>query len=190
MKKIISLLLSAATLFLLVSCSNGDEAPDGYKIASNSEACAYTLFVPENWVTSAGENKTDYTMATVANADRCNVSLSVVSDVESGATFEEFWAAQEAQYKALFPDGFTVEKTGETVKVGSLNGIRCIYTASFGGKQYKFMQVFVPRSTVFTAKLYAFTYTASLDKVEGKDVTHYDEHLETVNEILSYVNWD
>ena len=113
-----------------------------------------------------------------------------MSDVESGESFDEFWAAQEEEYKKLFPDGFTVLEKGASVKVGGISGFRCVYTASFGGVEYKFMQVFVPRSTVFTAKLYAFTYTAENAKVEGKETTHYDEHLEKVNEILSYVQWD
>lgn len=187
MKKILCLLLALASLLVFTACSDGD-VPDGYKLASNSEACKYSLYVPESWI--FGENKTGVTMATVAKGDECSVSLSLVSDVEAGESFEAFWAAQENEYKTLFHEGFSVEEKGALVKVGGENGFRCVFTATFGGKQYKFMQVFVPRVAFFTSELYAFTYTASTDKVEGKDATHYDEHLETVNEILSFVQWN
>ena len=190
MKKIIALLLCFATLFAFFACGGEDDAPDGYKKASNDEACAYTLYVPENWVQNPGENKTNFTMATVSNTDSCNVSLSVVSDIASGATFEEFWAAQEAQYKTIFHEGFTVVEKGASVKAGGLSAIRCVYTARFGGKDYKYMQVFIPKQSFFSAELYVFTYTASAEKVSGKETTHYDEHLETANAILSYLKWD
>ena len=188
MKKTLCLLLLLASLLAFSACSDGGDAPDGYKLASNSDACEYSLFVPDGWI--CGENKTGVTMATVGKSDECSVSLSLVSDVKAGDSFEAFWAAEENEYKKLFPDGFSVEEKGALVKVGGENGFRCVFTASFGGKQYKFMQVFVPKSGLFTSELYAFTYTASSDKVEGKETTHYDEHLETVNEILSFVKWN
>lgn len=188
MKKILCLLLATVSIFALTACSGGDDTPDGYKLASSSEACKYALYVPESWV--AGENKTGVTMATVANRDECSVSMALVSDVESGDSFEAFFAAQEKSYQTLFHEGFSVIEKGAVVKVGTENGFRCVFTATYGGKQYKFMQVFVPKASFFTSELYAFTYTASMDKVEGKDTTHYDEHLEAVNEILSFVKWN
>ena len=189
MKRIVCLLLAIFLTFALVSCGESEDAPTGYKLASNSAACRYSLYVPEGWIASPDENKTNYTMSTVSNTDPCNVSLSIITDVASGATFEEFWAAEEESYRTIFHEGFEVLEKGAVVKVGDASGFRCVFTARFGGKDYKYMQVFIPRSDFFTSELYAFTYTASLDKAAGKDVTHYDEHLETVNGILSLIKW-
>ena len=190
MKRIVCLLMACLLAFSLASCGKDDEAPAGYKLASNSEACRYALYVPEGWVTSPGENKTNYTMSTISNTDACNISLSLVTDIASGATFEEFWAAEEAQYKAIFSEGFEVLEKGKAVKVGDASGFRCVFTARFDGKDYKYMQIFIPRSDLFTAELYAFTYTASAEKVAGKETTHYDEHLEDVNGVLALVKWN
>ena len=181
MKKIFCLILAMLSLFALVSCSGSDEAPDGYKLASNADACKYSLFVPENWVTSEGENKTNFTMATVANTDACNVSFSLINDVEAGDSIDAFWEKQVAEYTKLFSD-FSALSEKEQVTIGGSVGYRYITTASYGGKTYKFMQVFVPKNEIFTAELYAFTYTA--------EVSHYDTHLETVNQIISYFKWD
>lgn len=189
MKRIVCLLTAILLVFVLTACGDDEGVPTGYKIASNSEACRYTLYVPEGWIASPGENKTDYTMSTVSNTDACNISLSVVTDVASGESFEAFWTAEEASYRTIFHEGFEVLEKGTVVKVGDASGFRCVFTARFGGKDYKYMQVFIPRSDFFTSELYAFTYTASADKVEGKDITHYDEHLETVNGILTLVKW-
>ncbi len=189
MKKILCLILALASVFAFASCSGDDGTPDGYKLASNDEACKYSLYVPENWVTSAGENKTNFTQATVSSADACNISFSPVTDIDMGDGLDEFWVKQEAEYKKLFPD-FTVLSAKEIVAVGGANGYRYISTATYGGVEYKFMQIFVPKSNIFTAELYAFTYTARTEKAEGKDVSHYDEHLETVNQIISYFKWD
>ena len=67
------------------------------------------------------------------------------------------------------------------VSLDGVNGFRYTFTAKHGGKDYKFMQVFVPRATLMTAELYVFTYTAAAD--------HYDGHLEAVNEIFSHFKW-
>lgn len=189
MKKILCLLLALASVFAFASCSQDDGTPDGYKLASNDEACKYSLYVPENWVASDGESKTNFTQATVSNADSCNISFSPVNDLAMGDGLDEFWAKEEAKYKILFPD-FTLLSAKEVVAFGGANGYRYIFTASFGGTEYKFMQIFVPKSEIFTAELYAFTYTARTEMAAGKDVSHYDEHLETVNQIISYFKWD
>ncbi len=181
MKKFFCVFLVLAVLLSFASCSKEETVPDGYKLASNSEACAYSLFVPESFV--SGDSGSTFTKANVSNSDTCEISFMTVSEI-GGNTVAEHWESLQASYAATFPEGYAVteDEQGTAVAVGGINGFRYIFTAKYGGKDYKFMQIFVARSTVMTAELYVFTYTAAAD--------HYDTHLEAVNGIVSHIVWD
>lgn len=181
MKKILCVLLALTALLSFSSCAKEAAVPDGYKLASNAEACAYSLFVPESFV--AGDSGSTFTKANVSNSDACEVSFMTVADI-GGNTVAEHWESLQAEYAATFPEGYAVteDEQGAAVSVGGINGFRYIFTAKYGGKEYKFMQIFVARSTLMTAELYVFTYTAAAD--------HYDTHLEAVNGIVSNIVWD
>ncbi len=74
MKKIIALLLLSVMLLSLAACGSGEEgAPDGMKLASNTEIVDYKLFVPEDWVVTAS---TGMTMAQVSLNDVSNVVVT------------------------------------------------------------------------------------------------------------------
>ena len=180
MKRILCLFLALTMLLLFVGCSKDDGTPEGYKLASNDETCKYTLYVPETWISETKD--TNFTMATVSTSDRSNVSMAQVTDVVSGESFADFWGRQKAQYTTLFGESFTVEKEAEAVKVGERSAFRCIFTATYGGVEYKYMQVFITHTELLSAELYVFTYTAEKAK--------YDGNLEKVNEVLSYIRWD
>lgn len=188
MKKIIAALLLLSTLFFAVSCSKeAADAPDGYKLASNDALCDYALYVPEVFVTESAQS--NYTIATVSNADKCTVSVAKLENVYA-STVAEYWEACKADY--AFLSDFTVvsqgadaegnavewEKasvgTGETLK----EGFRYVFTGKYGGKEYKYQQIFLVHGNAFSSSLYCITYTALAD--------HYDGHLETFNQILGY----
>ncbi len=182
MKKILCVLLALVAVLSFTACSGDDTVvPDGYKLASNSEACAYSLFVPENFI--SGDSGSTFTKADVSNSDHCEVSFMITPEI-GGNTVAEHWESLQASYAATFPEGYAVteDEQGTVVSVGGVSGFRYIFTAKYGGKDYKFMQIFVARATVMTAELYVFTYTAAAD--------HYDTHLEAVNGIVSNIVWD
>ena len=180
MKRIVCFFLAMTMLLLLAGCSKDKDAPDGYKLASNKDTCKYTLYVPESWICEVRE--TNYTTATVSSTDRSNISMAQVTDVVSGESFADFWGRQKNQYTALFGESFSVVSEAEAVKLGGRNAFRCIFTASYDGVSYKYMQIFVTNTELLSSELYVFTYTASAAK--------YDENLEAVNAVLSYVQWN
>ena len=187
MKKLIALALVLATL-LLVSCgSTAGDAPDGYKLASNDTLCDYVLYVPEVWV--AESNASNYTIATVSNADKSSVSVAKLQNVYAD-TLDEYWASCKGEY--TFLTDFTVLSQGtnengepvewEKVTVGmgenAMTGFRYVFTGKYNGTSYKYQQIFLVRNGVFSSSLYCITYTATLEK--------YDAHLETLTAMLGY----
>lgn len=183
MKRITLCLLALLMIFSLVSCGEEDTTPAGYQKASLDTVCDYVLYVPDTWVVQSG-SAANFTAATVANGDACNVSMMTVEEVYAKSV-EEYWAEQAAEYAAIFGAITVVEENAAATVGNGENKVekarRYVFTAKHGaeGKQtdYTFMQVFIVRDTLNGSKLYCFTYTATTD--------HYDGHLEAVNGILT-----
>lgn len=163
------LLLLCLALPLLFSCArNQSDIPSGFRLASDDEVCAYRLYVPENWTVNAG-GKTDFTMTTIPCDSRCSLSVAVISSFEEG-TVEDFFQAQKAEYDRLF-DSVTVEEEGKGAKmaIGGQTGFRYQFDAARDGKEYRFMQILIPRNEGLGGyRYYLITYTA--------DKTHFDTH--------------
>ena len=183
MKKIAICFLAVLMVFSLVSCGGDDTVPSGYKRASDPSVCEYELFVPDTWITTSG-TPTNFTSATVAPGDKCNVSVMAVESV-TAETVGDYWKEQQAEYEALL-GAITVVEEGGKVTLGSgdktVNGHRYVFTAKYTKGEtvtdYKFMQIFFLKTGVLSgSSLYVFTYTATAD--------HYDNHLEAVSGILS-----
>lgn len=175
MKKTVSLLLLLTVIFSLVACGgNTDGAPEGYKLASNSEVCSYSLYVPEAW-TSESE-KSDYTMAKISSLDPCSVSLAVLDGVYA-ETMADYWTSVKDSYHFL--TDMTVIEEGAQATIGSgesvRQGYRYVFSGKYGDTTYRYMQIFFTKGGL-DANVYCFTYTA-LDE-------HYDAHLEVVQTIL------
>ena len=172
-------MLTFALLFSLASCQGEMLVPDGYKLASHEDACRYYSFVPDAWIVSSGD-ATDFTDATISTLDPCNISLSVMEGVYA-ETMADYWKQHVTEYEKLF-DTFTVIEEGTGVKIGAedhqLQGYRYTFTSSFGGKEYKQMQIFFVHNGVLASQVYCFTYTSTPE--------HYDTHLEQINQILAY----
>ena len=187
MKKIAALLL-ALSMLLLASCAkDADEAPQGYKLASNDALSDYVLYVPEVYV--AESTQSNYTIATVSNADKCTVSVAKLENVYA-ATVAEYWEQCKGDYSFL--TNFTVVSNGTddagnpvewqkaTVGTGerARQGYRYVFTGDYNGTTYKYQQIFLVHGDIFSSSLYCITYTATAD--------HYDTHLEALNAILGY----
>ena len=194
MKKFLALVLALASILAFSACGNKDEVPDGFQLASDADACAYSLYIPENWV--AGNGGSSMTTATAnGSGEKCNISFALLAeypqaDAEGNVTIAAIWNADQEKFKAIFGESFTVleqcNENGEpNAWVGDKQAYRYVYTATYLGTEYKFMQVYV--STV--QGVYVFTYTATT-ATDKDGVAHYDKHLEQVNAILGYVTFD
>lgn len=176
MKKLIALLLALCALLSFAACGKEDPiAPEGYKVASNGEICAYNLYVPETWV--AQSDRTDYTIAAVSSSDGCTVSVAKLEDVYA-ETMGQYW--EECKSKFTFLSDFAVTEEGAQVSVGSdgRQGYRYRFSGKYNGTEYAYMQVFFFDSNTFSPGFYCFTYTATAE--------HFDKHLPLVNDILGY----
>lgn len=188
MKKLIALLLVLSTLLFAVSCAkDADAAPQGYKLASNDALCDYVLYVPDVYVCES--NASNYTIATISNADKCTVSVAKLENVYA-ETVDAYWTECKQEYSFL--SDFVVETqgsdeagnpiewakasvgTGETLK----EGYRYVFTGTYNGTAYKYQQIFLVHGNAFASSLYCITFTSLAD--------HYDGHLEAFNQILGY----
>ena len=162
-KKIALLLLAALTALALVSCGGkSDETPIGFKKASNDDACAYTMYVPENWTVSTG-SVTDYTMATFTGG---SVSMAMVTSV-AATTVDEYWQDCQEEYARIFEE-FTpdaADKQGAQVKLDESFGTRYFFNAKYNGVEYRYMQIYTVHqdSLLSGSSLYIFTFTARAD---------------------------
>ncbi|MBP3436990.1 MAG: hypothetical protein J6K61_03670 [Clostridia bacterium] len=185
-KRILALCLALFAVMSLAACSgNGDGTPDGFQKASLDKACSYELYVPESWVVSSG-SETDYTMTSIAATDPCSLSVAVV-DTLVDQTYDTYWQEKQEEYKKLF-DTFTPDEAsaqGAVVNGSNWDGRRYLFNATYGEKEYRCMQIFIPHSSSLVEgyRLYVVTYMAQKDHFD----THYDnEQDQDIATILSY----
>ena len=92
-------------------------------------------------------------------------------------TPDEYWADYKEDFTNTFSD-IAFEGEGEATLVDKIAAKKYVYTATVTGIQYKFMQVV----TITNGTVYIFTYTST--------PANYDTHLEEVNDILSYIEFN
>ncbi len=93
------------------------------------------------------------------------------------SSVEEYWDYYSETFAKTFPD-MVYEVEGENLLLSNKQAKRYVFTATVSGISYKFMQVVL----LDAGTVYVFTYTALPDK--------YDEHIESVEEILGYLSID
>lgn len=161
----------------LVSCANKDGAPDGYKKISEDNI-GYNLYVPTLWEESGPCG------AIVGAGDPSKVSL-MAFDAGDATSAEQCFEVYAKELLAQFPDLTYIEE-GTDVKLGEHAAKQYIYTATVGGREFKFMQViyftYNQNFVISQPEAYIFTYTASADL--------YDSHIEDVIEIMRFVKFD
>lgn len=201
MKKTLFLPFAALLLSILMlgGCSKQDpNAPDGYQIASNDKV-DYTLFVPNDWVVDTDANSM-VTSAHISEYEGANITMMVYDNesypAETTADGEEispvvrYWADNQESLAKLFDldaegnSTFKLESDGKTTLMGktakgaNVPAYTYVYTGTIGGVELKYMQVIACHNDSF----YFFTYTAAAER--------YDEFVDAVNELLTYVVFD
>lgn len=164
-KRMLSLvLLLLVSLPLLFSCGSTEaEAPSGFVLASDPKTCSYRLYVPENWAVQSG-SKSNYTMTTIPCDHRCSLSVMVVDNFPEG-TVDNFFEQNKAEYET-FLNEVTVEEEGRgaSVTVGGVAGYRYQFTAKYGERDLRYMQIYIPRNEGLGGyRYYLVTYTADKD---------------------------
>ncbi len=174
MKKITALLLAMfLCVSLLASCGNeASTAPMGFKEISD-DGVTYDLYVPDEWI---ADISTGFTSAYYDGRDPSNISMMAFELDGSITSVADYWASNEPDLKAVFPDLEYVD-TAE-ITLDGVPGMQYIYTASMSDINYKIMQLV----TIHNNQVYIFTYTATTDM--------YDTHIEDVIAMLDYFNFN
>lgn len=193
---VIALLMA---LLMLGGCSSQDpNAPENYQIASNDKV-DYTLFVPKDWVVDTDEGSlvisahvSDYEGAniTMMAYDNDSYPAETAEDGKEISPVVRYWADNEASLSKLFDldeEGNSTYKLeskatttlmGKTAKGANVPAYAYVYSGEIGGIALKYMQVIACHRDSF----YFLTYTAAAD--------HYDEYIDAVNELLTYIVFD
>ncbi|MBQ8382007.1 MAG: hypothetical protein IJX47_02250 [Clostridia bacterium] len=193
----LAMLLTAP--LLLSGCSEQDpNAPDGYKLASNDNV-EYHLFVPKDWIVDTAEDNL-MTAARVSDVINTNISMIAytndtyeVKKDEKGNSISpvpEYWSDYKADLERIFDlddEGKTTfalseDLSGKTCLIGgnsesgkTATGYTYVYTGKIGGTELKYMQVIIFQKETF----YLLTYTSV--------PSQYDEYVDEVEEILTYI---
>ena len=175
-KRVLALVIFVVLVFSLVSCTKDAYAPVGMKRITNKDIVDYTMYVPVEWTEDIS---TGIVTAYYSEKDRSNISV-MAFDLDGdnlNMTVDEYWTDYKEDFIATFSD-LAFEAEGEATLVDKIAAKKYVYTATVTGVQYKFMQVV----TITNGTVYVFTYTSTPD--------YYDSHLEDVNEILSYIEFN
>lgn len=176
LKRSLALIIFAVVLLSFVSCTKDAYAPVGMKRITNKDVVDYTMYVPVEWTEDIS---TGIVTAYYSAKDRSNISMMAfdLAGDNTGMSPEEYWADYKEDFTATFSD-MEMVSDGESVLVDKIAAKKYVYTATVTGVQYKFMQVI----TITNATVYVFTYTSTPE--------YYDSHVEAVNEILSYIEFN
>ena len=181
-KRIISIILLSCMLiatFSLMSCSEGDGAPDGYQlVARNGDK--FRLYVPTQGWTPNTEG--GVTSAIFSMEPHISVGVYVADDAE-GMTVEQYWAHSEENMKAELENYQFVGKEEEML--GGKKATRYVYTADLEARgkeepvKYRYLTILCENGD----ELYVFIYCAP-------DEVHYEANLPDVEGIIEVFAFD
>lgn len=171
MKKILSLCLACILLALsLVACGKDEiDTPPYTQLASDPTVVDFYLFVPDNWTVdiSTGTATAYYSINDPTNICATLNQLTVVNTEDPyGAYFASF----SKQFADVFGDPEGVETSN--LLLDGHDARQYVYTAAFGGIEYKFWQVVCIRQ----GRVYTVTYSSTVE--------NYEKHAADMQEAL------
>ena len=191
MKKLI--ILTVLSLLILSSCTREPanieadfidaESGEIYRLANN-QAVDFYFYYPENFILDKNaamisifindleiiENELDGGAVLDVYVNP-NLSAYVHSTQENYADASQYW---EEYMKPSLSVGFQdifIESGGD-IEIAGISGRKYIYSASLGGKDYKYAQVIFFKDR----EIYTLTYTAPLSK--------FDKHLKVLDVVV------
>lgn len=188
MKRLLLLALVLAMCLSLFSCGE-DMAPDGMKLASDTQIVDYKLYVPEEWMVSEAERAT--TQAFASEGDRTNVLVMQWNVTENIKTVPDWW---EKEYKPqVFTAGAVQDHQilvqGEEMLLDSKPAYKYVYTGKIGDSYFKYELV----SCVTQGSLYVIQFTYMQDVVQqGEEITFKTEekHKDSVKKMIDNFKFD
>ena len=144
------------------------EAPEGMQLASNDDV-AYRFYVPASWVL---DKSLPTSSAYVSESDRSNVNVTVfMPDEGQFSSVDAYFDFCKSELETTMT--FEGEVESEEFTLDGCKGKMYRYTATFGGKTYRFAQTIAS----YRGMIYTVTYTAKVDT--------FDTHYQSYRDILS-----
>ena len=137
MKRFLAILLALISCLCFFSC-DADEAPDGMKLASNTDIVDYRLYVPESWIVSNADRGA--TQAYASEGDRTNVLVMQWNITENTVTVDDWW---EKEYKPQVFETNAVQEhkvlsEGEGVTLDKKAAKSYSYTGKIGDSFFRY----------------------------------------------------
>ncbi len=159
MKKFVSLFLVCVLLaFTLISCGDTYNVPTGMQIASDTEIVDYLLYVPEEWKV---DMRTGVTTAYYSVNDPSNISVTMNASESSVDGFDAYFEKQLDELGTVFTVVGEVESAN--LLLAGKAAQQYVYTAEFGGTEYKFWQVVC----IHESRVYTVTYSSTTENYES-----------------------
>ena len=181
MKRIILIILTAAIMLALVSCS-GDEAPDGMKAVCDREITGYSFYIPDAW--SVGETGA-VSAAYIMNFDSAlgrsvYTTVSLAEGKRPDDIGEYFRSCIES---SAFAGAVEMITDGQTTTLGnSDSAVKYVYKLEYDSQKYSVMQIFAS----YGERFFTFTFTA-LDAEKSDGVSYFDYYVEDVGKMTGNV---
>ena len=178
MRKLLSLLLVAATVFAIcasmVSCGKSTDAPEGMQLVRGGEDVGYNFYCPEEWTVS---NVGTISAAYVSKVDTTSVSLT--ESEMPAKSFKEYFMDSTARF--TFPIEITVN--GDVCNFGNAEeAYKFVYSYEYKEIGVVCMQILAK----YQGRFYIFTFTSySAERTEGE--SYYQFYLEKVQQIIDNV---
>lgn len=175
----------ALSVLTLISCSDGEEVPEGLEIVTVSKEEGFKLYCPEGWTLINSKLDTDRPVFGAKMSAFNNISMTFTeanmpAGLAEAADKNASLGAIDAYFKASlkeFPEDMEVTVVTSPVLSNFGNApeaYKCVYTYKYETYNFACMQYFVRNSADF----YIFTYTSYGDV--NDEESDYRVHLEKI----------
>jgi hypothetical protein len=175
-KPLVLLFAILSLVFVLVSCGDESDVPDGMQLASDTKIVDYNLYVPEDWIVDTNPALA-VSMAHVSASDRSNISVAQWNLTTDTSTVDKWW---ENEYKQQLIDSLNADITleGKEIIIDGKSAKQYEFSAVIDGTTYKYMV----SATVRNGSIYVITYTSNEE--------NYDKNLDDVSAILENMKFN
>ena len=178
MKKILAICICLFICFSFSACGNKSEinVPMGMQLASDENVPDYILMVPNDWTV---EESTGTTTAYYKD----NLSGAVIATFTASfnvpsadITLDNYFDSFSEEFANIFGEN-EANIESSSAKLGNEDAKQYIYTANFGGVEYKFWQVFC----LHEGRMYTLTYSTPAE--------YFDKFAEDMELIIEYFSF-
>lgn len=179
MKKIIAICVCFMLCLSFTACGNDSDidVPMGFQLASDPDVPDYVVLVPSNWtVEESTGTTTAYYKDELSGKVIATFTASFNVAESSEITLENYFESYSAEFEQVFEKSETEVESSTTI-LGGKEAKQYIYTAKFGGVEYKFWQVICLHENRF----YTLTYSSTSEYFEK-----YAEDMEAIIEYFTF----